>query len=371
MLPLAALPLAGALPVVGIVALLAVLIFLHEAGHFLAAKSLGIPVKQFAMGFGPALWSFQHKETQYRINALPLGGYCAFADDTLPESDPEGPPVDPRHYLRNRPLWQRSIVVSAGVAANLLLAWTAIVIQVAAVGIPHEKALDVAKSGVVVTSVIGQPARQAGLVEGDHVMAVDHRPLTSTEAFQKVVRANAGGTIDLTVRRDHPSPARTLDLVAHPGSDGRIGVAIAEPVDLSFTPTHNPLLIVSDASSRTVEIGATMLKGLWMLATRQLPLAMVGGPIAIVHLGATSVHTFYQLCLFAAMISLDLAIVNFLPVPGLDGGHMLFIAFEAIARRPLPRRVEESILQTGLVLLLGLGMLLIVKDIITLTPHHL
>ncbi|MBI6545730.1 MAG: site-2 protease family protein, partial [Cyanobacteria bacterium NC_groundwater_1444_Ag_S-0.65um_54_12] len=124
------------MPIVGIIALLAVLIFFHEAGHFLAAKSLRIPVKQFALGFGPALWSFKKDETQYRLNLLPLGGYCAFADDqrtTEPAAEPERsaadasrePPLDPRRFLRNRPLWQRAIVVVAGVFANVVIAWLA------------------------------------------------------------------------------------------------------------------------------------------------------------------------------------------------------------------------------------------------------
>ncbi len=357
--------LAGILPVVGIVALLAVLIFLHEAGHFLAAKSLGIPVKQFALGFGPALWSIQRQETQYRINVLPLGGYCAFADDQQPDAE-TSTLEDPRRYLRNRPLWERAIVVSAGVAANAFLAWVAIAVQVAAVGVPHERPLNIAKNGIVVSAVVGQPARAAGLKGGDRVVAVDDQPLTSIENFQREISSHAGQTVELTIQRDDPAPTRTLHLTAHPAADGRIGVAIGEPIALSFTPTHNPLVIVSTATSRTLALGGAMVDGLWLLASHQLPLSMVGGPIAIVHLGATTVHTFYQFCLFAAMISLDLAIINFLPVPGLDGGHILFILIEAIGRRPVPRRVEESILQTGLVLLLGLGMLLIVKDIVTL-----
>lgn len=352
---------------IGIIVLLAVLIFLHEGGHFLAAKALKIPVKQFALGFGPAIWSITRGETQYRINALPLGGYCAFADDES-EAEEGGPTIKipPEAYLLNRPLWQQTIVVTAGVAANVLIAWVAIVLQLGVAGIPQEKMLDIAKEGVLITSVVGEPAKKAGIKDGDHVMALDGKPLTSTTDFQTHVRAKAGKAVFLTVRRNEPKPGTTLTLEAHPTPEGKIGVAIAPPMELTFRPATGPVELIVESSKRTVQITRAMGMGLWMLVTRQLPLDMVGGPIAIVHMGATTVKDFYQFCMFAAMISLDLAIVNFLPIPGLDGGHILFILYEAIFRRPLPRRIKQSILSFGLILLLSLSVLLIVKDILTL-----
>ncbi|MBI6547185.1 MAG: RIP metalloprotease RseP, partial [Cyanobacteria bacterium NC_groundwater_1444_Ag_S-0.65um_54_12] len=214
--------------------------------------------------------------------------------------------------------------------------------------------------------VMGQPARQAGLKDGDRVIAVAGQPLSSASDFQSRIRDHAGKEVLLVVRRGTTSSAETLTLKARPAKDGKIGVAIAPPVEVVFRSASNPLEVLSEGTVRTGQLGMAMGKGLWLLATRQLPLDMIGGPIAIVQLGATTVKDFYQLCLFTAMISLDLAIVNFLPVPGLDGGHILLIVLETIFRRPLPRRVEEAVLQIGLLLLLGLGMLLIVKDILAL-----
>ncbi len=353
--------------VVGIIALLAVLIFLHEAGHFLAAKALRIPVKQFALGFGPALVARQWGETQYRINVLPLGGYCAFADDQT--DDPEGTrTTEPHAYLRNRPLWQRTIVVSAGVAANVLIAWVALVLQLGVVGIPQEKLLDTSKVGVMVTTVVGKPAKAAGLKEGDRVTAIDGVKLDSPEDFQKQVRTRAQKDLTLAItRRDKAGAETAMTVKARPDANGKLGVGIAQPRELTFRKASGPVEVLVEGTRQTVRLGKAMGQGLWMLFSGQLPLDMIGGPIAIVHMGATSVQDFYQLCMYAAMVSLDLAIVNFLPIPGLDGGHLLFILFEAIFRRPLPRRVEESILGTGLILLLTLGVLLIVKDILSLS----
>ncbi|MBM3269485.1 MAG: RIP metalloprotease RseP [Candidatus Sericytochromatia bacterium] len=353
--------------VVAIIALLAVLIFLHELGHFLAAKALKIPVKQFALGFGPALVARQWGETQYRINALPLGGYCAFADDV--HEDPEGTrTVEPHAYLRNRPLWQRTIVVSAGVVANVLIAWVALVVQMGVVGVPEEKVLETSKVGVLVTTVVGKPAKEAGLKEGDHVVAIDGVRLTAPEDFQKKVRAKPEKELTLEIVRGRGKDAeKTMTVTARPDAKGKLGVGIAQPRELNFRKATGPVEVLVEGTHQTVRLTKAMGQGLWMLFTGQLPLEMIGGPIAIVHMGATTVQNFYQFCMYAAMISLDLAIINFLPVPGLDGGHLLFILLEAIFRRPLPRRVEETILGTGLILLLGLGVLLIVKDILTLS----
>ncbi len=352
--------------VVGIIALLAVLIFLHELGHFLAAKSLRIPVKQFAMGFGPALWSKQWGETQYRINWLPLGGYCAFADDQA--DDEEGTKtVEPHAYLRNRPLWQRAVVVSAGVTANALVAWFALTLQLGVVGIPQERLLETAKEGVLITTVMGKPAKDAGIKEGDRVVAIDGKQLQSPEDFRTHVQAKADKDLTLQLRRGKTKEAeRTLEVKAHPDKTGKLGVGIAQPRELTFRRPAGPVEVVVEGSKQTWRLTVAMAQGLWMLFSGQLPIEMIGGPIAIVHMGATTVQNFYQFCMYAAMVSLDLAIINFLPIPGLDGGHMLFILYEAIFRKPLPRKVEESILQTGLILLLGLGMLLIFKDIFTL-----
>jgi membrane-associated protease RseP (regulator of RpoE activity) len=357
----------GTIMVAGIILLLAVLIFLHEAGHFLAAKALRIPVKQFALGFGPPLMARQWGETQYRINVLPLGGYCAFADDQT--DDPEGArTTEPHAYLRNRPLWQRTIVVSAGVTANVLLAWVALVVQLSVAGVPEERLLDTSKVGVLVTTVVGKPAKEAGLKEGDHVVAIDGHRLESPEDFQFRVRSKKGQAITLEIVRDKDkAPAETLTVKARPDQNGKLGVGIAQPRELTFRKASGPVEVLVEGTRQTVRLGRAMGQGLWMLFSGQLPLEMIGGPIAIVHMGATTVQNFYQFCMYAAMVSLDLAIVNFLPVPGLDGGHLLFILLEAIFRRPVPRRVEESILGTGLILLLGLGVLLIVKDILTLS----
>lgn len=344
--------------VLAAIAVLAVLIVVHELGHFAAARLQGIRVSQFSIGFGPALVKYQGTETEYAMRAFPLGGYVGFPDDD-PES--EIPPDDP-DLLRNRPILDRAIVISAGVIANLVFAYFLMVGQAATVGIP-----DVGP-GVRVPEVLpgATAAISAGIQVGDNILAVNERTLADVpEAMtflRDTIQASPAVLLDLTVQRG----GETLHLKATPERDsegkGKIGVKLAPNVIQERAP--NLIAALTLGADAYQEIVSLTVQGFWHLLSHfQENARQVAGPVKIVEYGAAIARNDAgNLFQFAALISVNLAIINILPLPALDGGQLAFLAIEGLQGKPLPRKVQDGIMQTGLFLLLGFGMFLIVRD---------
>jgi membrane-associated protease RseP (regulator of RpoE activity) len=350
--------------VLAAIAVLALLIVVHELGHFLAARLQGIYANRFSIGFGPILWKYQGRETEYALRAFPLGGFVGFPDD---DPDSEIPPNDP-NLLKNRPILDRAIVISAGVIANLLFAYLVFVTQFTSVGIPEKFDF---QPGVLVPEVISQnsPAAEAGVRSGDIILSVDHQELGASEAALKTlmetIRNRPNQPVALTVQRGD----RQLDLTVTPkaGDDGiaRIGVQLAP--NGSITQYRRPKDIgevLSLASDQFQNTFVRTVQGFWMLITNFSSVAnQVAGPVKIVEQGAgLAAANASSLFPFTAIISINLAIINILPLPALDGGQLVFLLIEALRGKPLPNRIQENVMQTGLVLLLGLGVFLIVRD---------
>lgn len=334
---------------IGIVGLL---ILIHELGHFTMAKALRVPVKEFALGFGKALWQRQWGETTLRLNLLPLGGYCAFLDDDKEAGYAED---DPR-LLRNRAVWQRFLVVSGGVLFNFLAAYVALLIAAVTIGFAEVKVTD---ERLHVTQVMAdQPAAKAGFQAGDRVVSIQGQPVTDGDSFIQAVKARAGQATTLVVARGDSE----LPLTVTPTAQGKIGVGIGPIASRAYVRPSNPIL---GAWDQQVSLTVKSVEGLAMLVTGKVSLNEVGGPVEIVRAGSfVGQNDARNLLAFTALISLGLAVMNVLPLPALDGGHMVFLLIEGIFRRPVPRRIEEPLMQTGLILLLGLMSLLLVKDIV-------
>ena len=342
--------------VLAAIAVIALLIFVHEAGHFLAARLQGIHVNRFSIGFGPILWKYQGSQTEYALRAIPLGGFVGFPDDD-PESDI--PPKDP-NLLKNRPILDRAIVISAGVIANLLFAYFVFVMQSASGG-----AL-IPQPGVVIPQVLSQdaPAAQAGLNPGDVILSAGGvefgSDVTSVDSLANLIRESDGQPIDFTVRRQ----SETLELSITPelSNDGKfvIGVSLAR----NGRPASNVFEVFSSAAQRFQFTLLQILNGFAMIITNFSQVAGdVAGPVGIVEQGSKFAESGADsLFFFAAIISINLAIINILPLPALDGGQLVFLVVEAFRGRPLPARLQENVMQTGLVLLLSLGVFLIVRD---------
>lgn len=339
-----------------IILILSVLVAIHELGHFLAAKSIKVPVRQFALGFGPALLKRRWGETEVMLNALPLGGYCAFEDDEDPEAQ-----GDPAKMLRHRGWWERAYVISAGVICNFLAAYLVLVAMVSFVGVP------ILKPGVSVGNLMPKmPAITAGFKAGDEIKSVDAQPVKSAQDVINALHSRAQKTVTVGVLRN----GQTLNLQVTPNAQGKIGVGLQSQFITQKPKTvWDPLVM---GAQQQAIMTKDLMTGLGQLFTGKMPLSQVGGPIEIVNIGSKVAQANHSnLFAFTALISIELAIVNFLPLPALDGGRMIMLLLEAIRRRPLPTKVENNINQVGLLLLLGLGMVLIIKDIVSLTLQWL
>lgn len=350
------------MPVLAAIAVLAILIVVHELGHFLAARLQGIHVNRFSIGFGPILWKVQGPETEYAVRAIPLGGFVGFPDDD-PES--EIPPSDP-NLLKNRPILDRAIVISAGVIANLLFAYLVFVVQFTSVGIPD---FDL-QPGVLIPEVISQdsPAAEAGIQNGDLIIAAEGQPLVAEEEtipnLIELIRSSPNQPIDLTIQRGD----REVDVTVIPeeNADGRavIGVQLYPNGTVDYRRPNSPVEVFTIAAEEFQGRFMRIVQGFVMLVTDFSEMAsQVGGPVRIVEQGAgLAQENAASLFPFTAVISINLAIINILPLPALDGGQLAFLIVEALRGKPLPQRVQENVMQTGLVLLLGLGVFLIVRD---------
>ncbi len=344
-----------------VILLLALLIFVHELGHFLAARLQGIYANRFSIGFGPVLWKYQGKQTEYALRALPLGGFVGFPDD---DPDSEIPPNDP-NLLRNRPVMDRAIVISAGVISNFLFAYFVLVGQVGLVGIPSLNF----EPGVRLSPVAESPAAKAGLQNNDVVLRVNQVELPakaeSIDLFRQEIERNADQSVTLKVQRG----STTQTIVVTPADPegkkiGRIGVGLAANGTPYYKRPNSIGNALGEASKRFELITVQTVKGFGQLITNFGQTAnQVSGPVAIVSEGAKLAQADpTNLFTFAALISINLAVINILPLPALDGGQLLFLLFEAIFRRPVNKRIQDNFMQSGLVLMLGLGLFLIIRD---------
>ncbi|OAB57885.1 RIP metalloprotease RseP [Phormidium willei BDU 130791] len=349
--------------VLAAIAVIAILIAVHELGHFLAARWQGIHVNRFSIGFGPILLKYQGPETEYAVRAFPLGGFVGFPDDdpdsTIPEDDPD--------LLRNRPVLDRAIVISAGVIANLIFAYLVLIFQIGSTGIPSGFN---AEPGVVVPQVmaVDSPAARAGLEDLDLIVAIDGNPLGAGESaifdLKETIEDNPETPISLTVERN--DDRLSLTVIPERGSDGngRIGVQLAPNGERVYRQVQNPFEVVGIAAQQFQVIFVNTLKGFYQLATNfESTAGQIAGPVGIVAQGADfAARDAMNLLFFAAVISVNLAIINILPLPALDGGQLAFLLVEGVRGKPVPVHIQDGVMQSGLLLLLGLGIFLIVRD---------
>ncbi|XZO00581.1 MAG: RIP metalloprotease RseP [Microcoleus sp.] len=348
--------------VLAAIAVLGILIVVHELGHFLAARLQHIHVNRFSIGFGPILWKYQGPETEYALRAFPLGGFVGFPDD-----DPEStiPPNDP-DLLKNRPVIDRAIVISAGVIANLIFAYFLLVVQFGTVGLPS---MDY-QPGVKVPEValeVSSAAAKAGIKSGDIVLSVDGKELgASSEAIKSLVaeiQNHPNQPLALEIQRQEQKFVVTVTPELTPEGKGRIGVQLTS----NGTVVRQRVGIVealTKASAEFERIVVLTFQGFGQLLSNFSQTAeKLSGPVAIVAVGAgiarSDAASLFQ---YAVLISINLAVINILPLPALDGGQLAFLLIEGMRGKPLPNRIQENVMQTGLVLLLGLGIFLIIRD---------
>lgn len=351
--------------VLALISVIALLIFVHELGHFLAARLQNIHVNRFSIGFGPILWKYQGSRTEYALRALPLGGFVGFPLDDDPNN---GFAPDDPDLLQNRPVMDRAIVMSAGVLANLLFAYLVFVVQFTSVGVPESFEI---QPGVIIPQVMStsSPAAQAGIKAGDIILVVDGQELNQgKENVQTLIDAIQGSPnrpVDLLVQRGRKELDLTVTPNVSPEGTPVIGVQLYPNEKVNYTRSTNPIEILKLSANAFQTMFVRTVGGFAELVMNFSEMSsQVSSPVGIVDQGRTMVDTdFTSLFRFTALISVNLAIINILPLPALDGGQLAFLLVEALMGKPLPRRIQESVMQTGLLLFLGLGGMLIARDI--------
>lgn len=334
--------------IVAAVVAFGVLVFLHELGHFLVAKKAGVGVLTFSIGFGPKILVRKYGETEYCVSAFPLGGYVKMVgEDPRDEVDS----MDRDRSFANKGLARRTAIVAAGPGANFLLAALVFLFVFMVFGVPYRTA----EIGAVQPD---SPAAAAGLQAGDRVVLVGERPIVSWDELSGSVRASEGRPLDLGMVRGErefvvtlsPRRGQTQNLLGEPVETWLIGVQNAGSVEVS---RKNPLTAAWLAVVRTVEVSLLTVEVLVKMVVGRVDSANLGGPLMIAQMAGQQAQRGVPDYLFlVALLSVNLGVLNLLPIPMLDGGHLLFFLIEATRGRPLDTRQRERAQQMGLVLLL-------------------
>jgi regulator of sigma E protease len=333
--------------ILAFVVVLGVLIFVHELGHYLAARWRGVHVERFSIGFGRAIWSRQDRRgCEWRIGWIPLGGYVKMhgmehAGDTQPEPGT----FRAGESFHEKSVGDRAIVVAAGPAFNFLLA----AILFALVFATHGKPVG---STAVQTVVAGSAAERAGITPGDRILGLDGERVTRFDQVQRYIQSRPNQPIEILLRRCEGEVKLTATPVAR-AEDGRgmlgfTGGAIErEKLD--------PFSAILEGSWHMVVVSGQTLQGVWQMITGTRGSEEIGGPLRIAQLsGEVAELGFLTLISFIAILSVNLALINLFPIPILDGGHLVFYAAEAIRGRPLTARTQEYAFRGGFALLITL-----------------
>ena len=328
--------------IVAFALVLGVLIFVHEFGHYWAARRVGIRVEVFSIGFGRAVWQRTARDgTVWKLGWVPLGGYVKLhGQEPLGAGEPEFRGLPPDSFAA-RPLWARAIVVAAGPLANFLLAALLFWVLFATVG-------QRVAAPVVGEVVPGMPAQAAGLLAGDRITAIDGRAVVRFDEIQRAVRESGGRELIFKVLRD----GMARELVVTPAlRDGALLLGIRSGV--AELRQLGPVEAGIAGVAETLHICAATLGALWDFVSGQRGGGDLAGPLGIAQMsGEVARLGVAPLLTFIALLSVNLGLLNLLPIPVLDGGHLVMFAAEALRGRPLPPRGVEWGFRIGLVLLL-------------------
>ena len=349
--------------------ILSVLVLVHEAGHFWVAKKMGIKVEEFGLGLPPKIWGKKYGETEYTLNLLPIGGFVRMYGES-----PDGVSIqngnqqaeDVNRSFMSKSKLARTAVLLAGVTANLLLGIIIFTI-VFTVGLPK-----FAATPVIGDVVANSPAEQAGLEVGQTIVAFNGQPYDElAPSFSEAVQESAGEEVSITVETEE-GVTEVLSVVPRqdpPAGEGALGIVISGG-DLYVAETEQYPLHEAwwRGITSSLEMSGQILAALGgmvggLVSTGEAP-ADLAGPVGIASIiGQARELGWIPVLFFAGIISVNLAVVNVLPFPALDGGRLVFVIYEAIARRKPNPDVERWVNTIGMLVLLGLIVLITVADV--------
>jgi regulator of sigma E protease len=340
-------------------AVLTTLVFVHEFGHYIVARWNGVRVNEFSIGFGPELFGRNDKHgTRWKLCLIPLGGFVKMHGDTNAASAPIGevdmPEEEKKVAFPYKKLHQRAMIVAAGPAMNFLFAIVLMAGLFAVKGEPYAPA-------VVSEIMADSAAAKAGLQLQDRIISIDGKEIERFSQVQRIARFNAGKTLPFVIERGGVQQQVFVTLGTSALTDGKGGSAKIGIIGIKSTAIEMrdlaPVAAVERAFTQTYEMSVDTFRSLYEIVTGQRSFKEMGGPVKIAQVsGEVAQTTLAAFLMFIAMLSVNLGLVNLLPVPALDGGHLLYYAYEAVFRKPLSPRLQEA----GAVLGIGMVMLLVV-----------
>lgn len=350
--------------IIAFIAALGPLVFFHELGHYGVARLFKVPAESFSIGFGKEIFGWTDKRgTRWKVGALPLGGYVKFAGDAdAVSSHGEAGDGDPSHF-QNRPVHERFLIVLAGPVANFILAILIFAALFSIVG--------VAQTSTVVREVVEESAAaQMGIEPGDRIVSIAGQATRQFDDVTRIVVLRPDETVEVVVERDERQVAlsgrlgavQQVDQFGQEATIGRLGVASA---DAQFDRL-GPIAAMGEGVRRTVGFTRFIWDGVVQIVTGKRSVRDLGGPIKMAQIsGQMWVLGLYSFVFLAAMLSINLGFINLLPVPMLDGGHLVFYTVEAIKRSPVSEQAQEWAFRGGLAILLALFLFLTLNDLVS------
>lgn len=346
--------------------LLSVLVLAHEFGHYIAARKSGMKVEEFGIGFPPRMFAWKGRHTTWSVNLIPLGGFVRIKGESGEDADRDAP-----DSFARKPLWKRFIVLVAGVVMNLVTA--ALIFTVGfLVGMPTvtEGGIPggiVENQAVHVLEVMEDfPAAEAGLEVGDRLLTIDGATFASSDDARVALGEETAHEVVLARGEEILTVQLTPEFSEEAGK-ALVGVSLMETGTVRFPWYLAPVRGVEAATLSTVAVLEAFGGLLASIVTEETVDAELAGPVGIaVMTGEVAEMGFGYLLHFAAMLSINLAILNILPIPALDGGRVVFLAIEAIRRKPVTARIEQNIHAAGFAILLLLVLVVTFRDIVNL-----
>jgi regulator of sigma E protease len=344
-----------------------IMVFIHEWGHFYVARLCGVKVDTFAIGFGKTIWSkFDSKGTEWKINILPFGGYVKMFGDLGPASSPDDEKIQSMSQEEknvsffHKPLWQKALIVFAGPLMNYLLAFVVMVVIVATYG---EKTF----SNKIAALEENGPAAEAGIIVGDIIDKVNGQKVYNMIQVKEIIgKSREDHQVAVKIVRDgnelnfELQPKKTL--LKSGEVTYRIGVVPSEEtIYYSLTDA------IANGYNKIILLNGLIIDGLISLVTGNSSIDELGGPIKIAQIsGEAAKHGIESFLTLLVLLSLNLGLMNLLPIPGLDGGHLMYYSINAIFGRPLSIKIQEMGIKIGFILLIGLLIFVTYNDIFNL-----
>lgn len=354
--------------------LFGLVIFIHELGHFLAAKFSGVRVLKFSIGFGPKVVGRTIGETEYLISAIPLGGYVKMHGEDPDEELSDSSLADPERSFKAQALWKRALIVFSGPFFNILLTFvlfTGLLAGGVEVPVP-----DIKNLMPVIDSVDPDyPAAAAGIQSGDRILRIDTTEINTWIDVVGMVAKNPGKTLKIVVQRGEsqktievaPKSVGVADRDGKTVTIGRLGIRKQGQGIFSFIKSDSPVDAPMKGAFATWKMGTVIFDSIVMTIQGEISHKNIGGPIQIIsESGKAASAGVISYFLFMALISVNLGMLNLLPIPVLDGGHLLFMGIEAITNKPLSDRTMMIAQRIGMTLLFALMAFAMYNDLFRL-----